>query len=128
LWLIGLFIITAIFLSACNTSRPSFDNHGIYPIKVVMDNNYPPFTFLDANGQPQGILIDRWRLWEQKTGIKAQITTTDWEQALQRMANGEFDVIDTVILFIIPNGRRKMMRSFLTIPIGKDSRKRKPLT
>ncbi|MGB9673614.1 MAG: transporter substrate-binding domain-containing protein [Anaerolineales bacterium] len=33
-----------------------------------MDNNYPPFTFLDENGNPQGILIDRWRLWEQKTG------------------------------------------------------------
>lgn len=96
LCLIGFFLIAAVFLNACNTSRPSFDNHGIYSIKVVMDNNYPPFTFLDANGQPQGILIDRWRLWEQKTGIKVQITTTDWEQALQRMANGEFDVIDTI--------------------------------
>ena len=96
LCLIGFFLIAAVFLNACNTSRPSFDNHGIYSIKVVMDNNYPPFTFLDANDQPQGILIDRWRLWGQKTGIKVQITTTDWEQALQRMANGEFDVIDTI--------------------------------
>lgn len=61
-----------------------------------MDNNYPPYTFLDEKGQPQGILIDRWRLWEQKTGIKVEITTLDWGQALQRMAKGEFDVIDTI--------------------------------
>ena len=65
-------------------------------IRVVMDNNYPPFTFLDGTGKLQGILIDQWALWEQKTGIKAEITGMDWGAALQKMEAGEYDVIDTI--------------------------------
>ncbi len=61
-----------------------------------MDNNYPPYTFLDDGGNPQGILIDYWHLWEQKTGIKVYLTTMDWEIALHEMENENYDVIDTL--------------------------------
>ncbi|MHC1782669.1 MAG: PAS domain S-box protein [Anaerolineaceae bacterium] len=66
------------------------------PIRVVSDNNYPPYVFLDDKGNLQGILVDQWRLWEQKTGRKVKITGMDWSEALSRMEAGEFDVIDTI--------------------------------
>ena len=66
------------------------------PIKVVMDNNYPPFIFQGSDGKPQGILVDQWHLWEQKTGIKVEISAMDWAKALSGMKAGDFDVIDTV--------------------------------
>lgn len=65
-------------------------------ISVVMDNNYPPFVFQDGNGQLRGILIDQWRLWESKTGVKVRISAMDWAEAQRRMQAGEFDVIDTI--------------------------------
>jgi ABC-type amino acid transport substrate-binding protein len=65
-------------------------------IRVVMDNNYPPFAFMDSEGKLQGILIDEWRLWEKQTGIKVEIHGMDWAEALKRMKAGEFDVIDTI--------------------------------
>ncbi len=65
-------------------------------VRVVLDDNYPPFSFLDAHGQLQGILVDQWRLWERKTGIRAELHGMDWGEALRRMKAGEFDVIDTV--------------------------------
>ncbi len=65
-------------------------------IHVVMDNNYPPYVFLNSNGKLQGILIDQWRLWEQKSGKKVEIHAMDWGKALSGMRAGEFDVIDTV--------------------------------
>ena len=61
-----------------------------------MDNNYPPYVYLDSSGNLQGILIDQWKLWEQKTGIKVELFGMDWGEALSRMGNGEFDVIDTI--------------------------------
>jgi len=64
-------------------------------IRVVMDYNYPPFVFLDRNGTPQGILIEGWRLWEKRTGIRVDIHATRWTEALRRMRAGEYDVIDT---------------------------------
>lgn len=64
-------------------------------ICVGLDDNYPPFTFRGADGVLQGILIDQWRLWEQKTGIKVELQAKDWGRALQEMRAGKFDVLDT---------------------------------
>ena len=64
-------------------------------LRVVTDNNYPPYVFQGQDGLVQGILVDQWRLWQQKTGIQVEILAMDWGTALKRMKAGEFDVIDT---------------------------------
>ncbi|MBT1072681.1 PocR ligand-binding domain-containing protein [Pelotalea chapellei] len=65
-------------------------------IRVVMDDNYPPYSFKDSEGRLKGILPDLWRLWEQKSGIHVSLSAMDWAEAQQRMKAGEFDVIDTI--------------------------------
>jgi PAS domain S-box-containing protein len=97
----GLVTILAyiLFLSACapeiSTATKTVKDLQ-KPVRVVIDNNYPPYSFLDDKGGLQGILVDQWRLWEQKTGGKVEITGMDWSEALKRMEAGEFDVIDTI--------------------------------
>jgi PAS domain S-box-containing protein len=66
-------------------------------IRVVMDSDYAPYSFQLEGGRLQGILVDQWRAWEKKTGIKAEIHAMDWEEALRRMRAGEFDVIDDIV-------------------------------
>ena len=78
-------------------------------LRVVMDDNYPPFVFRNAQGEVQGILVDQWRLWERKTGQRVELHAMAWEQALQRMRAGEFDVIDT----IFTNPERRAWLDFL---------------
>jgi PAS domain S-box-containing protein len=65
-------------------------------IRVVMDDNYPPFIFKSAEGTLQGILVDQWQLWEKKTGVHVELQAMDWAVAQKRMDAGEFDVIDTL--------------------------------
>ncbi|QYM77725.1 transporter substrate-binding domain-containing protein [Horticoccus luteus] len=67
-------------------------------VRVVMDDNYPPYIFKDADGRLQGILVDQWAAWEHVTGIKAELHAMDWAQAIRRMRAGEFDVIDSVFV------------------------------
>jgi len=94
--LIGaVFAACLLLINACYP-RQIFDGHSIRSIRVVMDNNYPPFAFLDANGNLQGILVDEWGLWQRKTGITVQIDGLDWGEALKRMEAGDYDVIDTI--------------------------------
>ena len=64
-------------------------------IRVVMDDNYPPYVFRNAEGKLQGILIDEWKLWSKKTGTPVDLVAMDWADALDGMKNGEYDVIDT---------------------------------
>jgi signal transduction histidine kinase len=68
-----------------------------HTIRVVLDNAYAPYSFYSADGKLRGILIDQWRLWEKKTGIKVEIHAMDWGEALRRMLSGEFDVIDSIV-------------------------------
>ena len=65
-------------------------------ITVVLDDNYPPFVFRDAQGQLQGILKDTWELWQQRTGTTVHLLAMDWAKAQQAMQQGQADVIDTI--------------------------------
>lgn len=65
-------------------------------VRVILDNSYPPFAFLDSSGRLQGIAPDLWRLWERRTGGRAELIPLDWGKALEAMAAGRGDVIDTL--------------------------------
>ena len=66
------------------------------PLRVVLDDNYPPYVFRNSNGELEGILVDQWALWEKKTGVKVQLSAQDWGEAYSQMRRGQFDVIDTI--------------------------------
>jgi diguanylate cyclase (GGDEF)-like protein/PAS domain S-box-containing protein len=65
-------------------------------ITIVLDDNYPPYTFRDDHGQLQGILEDTWMLWSKRTGIPVNIRGMDWSLAQKQMQAGHADVIDTL--------------------------------
>ncbi len=91
-----LIIIAGISLKSCRTKQTPIPKTDIQSITVVIDNNYPPYSFHDANGQLVGISIDQWELWEKKTGVSVKIVGMNWSGALTAMQNGQFDVIDTI--------------------------------
>jgi signal transduction histidine kinase len=66
-------------------------------IRVVVDNSYAPYVFRSDDGELNGILVDQWKLWEKKTGIKVDMEAANWNEALRRMRAGEFDVIDCIV-------------------------------
>lgn len=65
-------------------------------LRVVMDDNFPPYVFRDGEGKLGGILVDQWALWQKKTGVKVQITAKDWAVAQSEMQASRHDVIDTI--------------------------------
>ncbi len=91
LWLAVLLVYV---LTSCSTA--SMTNPPMASIRVAMDNNYPPYAFVGNDGNMQGVLVDQWKLWEESTGVKVEIIGLPWDQALARMREGEFDVIDTI--------------------------------
>ena len=68
----------------------------IKTISVVTDDNYPPYSFRDSQGNLQGITLDQWKLFEKKTGIKVNIVGMPWSEAYVSMTQGKFDVLDTI--------------------------------
>ncbi len=107
--LFKVIVVTAFLLSASNGfTAPSEPVKNRNVLRVVMDDNYPPYVFKGDHGQLQGIIIDQWGLWEKKTGIHIEITGMDWAEAQRRMQAGEFDVIDTMFR----NEKRELIYDF----------------
>jgi len=65
-------------------------------IRVVADDNYPPYLFRDEDGRAQGYLVDYWKLWEKKTGVEVHFKPMVWSLAQKAIQAGEADVIDTI--------------------------------
>ena len=58
---------------------------------IAISRNYPPFTLIDANGQPAGMLVDIWRLWAKKTGKKIEFRQSSWADTLNNLGSGDAD-------------------------------------
>ena len=59
---------------------------------VAMARDYPPFTFLNAQAEPAGLLVDLWRLWSRTTGRAIRFQVSGWSDTLERLRAGESDL------------------------------------
>ncbi len=51
-----------------------------------------PFQFQNEQGRAAGMIIDLWRLWSKKTGIKLDFQPASWSETLTRVKQGESQV------------------------------------
>ncbi len=84
--LLGLLVLV-VPLNA--SSAPSLRR----PIRVAVSEAFPPISFADPQGKIQGLAVDRWRLWERRTGIPVEILAMDWLEAQKAVQAGRADVI-----------------------------------
>jgi two-component sensor histidine kinase len=84
-----LFAIASLVLSAAASAE-------IAPIKVVCDDDYPPYSFIGAEGALLGIVPDQWKAWEKATGRRVELRGLPWAKALEAIGGDEADVIDTI--------------------------------
>ena len=88
----SLILVASVLLScasAAETKPPA-------SLRVITDDNYPPYLFRKDDGSVDGYLVDYWKLWEAKTGVAVTLIATDWESAQKKVLAGEADVIDMI--------------------------------
>lgn len=88
----GMGSITATERQNINTKWALKDDRITKSIKVAVSMDYAPFSFPDENGNPQGLLVDMWRLWGQKTGFAVQFVTDNWTNTLKDVETGAADI------------------------------------
>ncbi len=75
------------------------------PLKVALDDDYPPYVFRDEDGRLTGYLPEYWELWSRKTGVRVVLLATNWHIAQRLLDEGHAEVLDTV--FRTPERERK---------------------
>jgi len=51
-----------------------------------------PFHFQDDDLKPAGMMIDLWRLWSNKTGVKIDFVPASWNQTIEQVKTGKSQV------------------------------------
>ena len=60
------------------------------PERLIVANSstWVPYSFLDQEGQPRGILIDLWRLYADKNNIDVEFKLADWADSIDLVRTG----------------------------------------
>ncbi|GBC60887.1 hypothetical protein DENIS_1847 [Desulfonema ishimotonii] len=66
------------------------------PLIVRGDDNYPPYEFTDAGGNPAGFDIDILRAVAGVMGLDAEIRLGPWNEIRQQLERGEIDILTGV--------------------------------
>lgn len=59
---------------------------------VAQDAGYPPFCFLDPEGEPAGYLVDLWQAFGDANDVEIVFRLGTWQESLDMVLNGEADV------------------------------------
>lgn len=87
-------------------------------LRVVTDNNYPPYVFPGPDGNPQGYVVDLWKLWEEKTGASVDFRAMQWADAQRAILDGRADVIDMIFRTPVREQLYDFSQPYATLPVS----------
>ena len=65
-------------------------------LRVGAFNDYPPFGFVDANGEAVGIAADYWRLLGERLGVGVEFEPLLFDDQLAGLKDGTFDSLQGI--------------------------------
>ena len=87
-------------------------------IKVGLDPNYPPYSFVTKNGKYAGIIVDFLTLLGQKTGIEFTIVPgLQWQDMLNGIKNKSLDMGAPIVQTVERNEHMIFSPPFIAAPL-----------
>jgi diguanylate cyclase (GGDEF)-like protein/PAS domain S-box-containing protein len=83
---------SSIVLTA--TERAYLARHA--PIRFISQRNYPPFEFVDANGERRGMMIELVRWIATEAGFHVEFADAEFRQAQDAVSAGKADVLTSL--------------------------------
>ncbi len=80
-------------LSSCSALSGTSSENEDLPIITIGSDNYPPYNYLDENGNPTGIDVDIATEAFRRIGMQAVFTYIQWDNKNELLASGEIDCV-----------------------------------
>ncbi|WP_320007265.1 transporter substrate-binding domain-containing protein [Maridesulfovibrio sp.] len=61
------------------------------PLTITYCEDCQPFEFRNRDGNADGLIMDYWKLWSEKTGVKINYKPGIWKETLRMVREGEVD-------------------------------------
>ncbi len=62
-------------------------------LRIAGDNNYPPYEFVDEDGNYRGFNVDMMRAIAIELGIDIELIPMSWQEAMEALEKGEVDAV-----------------------------------
>lgn len=79
-------------LSGCKTSNLESDESNL-PVITLGSDNYPPYNYLNEDGNPTGIDVDLATEAFKRLGYRVEEVYIDWEKNKELLESGKIDCI-----------------------------------
>lgn len=86
-------VVGACLLAGCSSAAPEPENNDNLPVLAIGSGSYPPFSYLDENGNPSGIDVDILTEACKRLGYAPEFHYINWEDKFELLENGAIDVI-----------------------------------
>ncbi len=86
-------VLCAVLLGGCESAEPGTDQGDDRPEVIVGSDIYPPFNYMDEDGDPTGIDVDLATEAFNRMGYRAVFVGIDWEEKEQLLKEGSVDCI-----------------------------------
>jgi PAS domain S-box-containing protein len=110
-------LIFPALAGACLLAVPGV-TAGTEALRVVTDDNYPPYLFRNEDGSVSGYLVDYWLLWEKKTGVHVELRAMNWGEAQRQLLSGDADVIDMIFRTPMRESLYDFSPAYADLPVG----------
>lgn len=87
-------------------------------VRVVTDNNYPPYVVTGSDGLAEGYVVDLWKLWERKTGVPVEFKAMQWSEAQRALRDQQADVIDMIFRTPVREQLYDYSKPYATLPVS----------
>lgn len=83
-----------LLVAALSLLKPTltYAHNDTAPLTVACSNQWQPFCFSDNDGNPQGLLIDYWRLYGQTNHVDISFKLTTWSESLELLRTSKADI------------------------------------
>ncbi len=114
----------AIFLLLSSSGRTEEER---VRLQARGDHNFPPYEFLDANGQPSGFNIDILRAVAKEVDLDVEIKLGPWSQARKDLEEGRIDIVTGMIASAVREARVDFTTPFLVVNYAMFTREDSPI-
>lgn len=87
-------VLTAFLVSNSDARQVPFNQSKNKVFKIAGDSNFPPYEYIDENGNFTGFNVDIMRAIALATGADIQFYPMEWNEACDKLKNGEVDIIE----------------------------------
>jgi len=88
-------VLAALVLAACGGSDDSGQSGDV--MRVGSDLTYPPYAYLDDEGEPAGFDAEMVRALADEIGMQPEFQDTRFEQLIPNLNSGQFDLIASAL-------------------------------